>query len=107
MGTNQGDLPVHVISTKTLVDYYKEHAGARSSLEAWVYEAQNAHWKSPKDIKVKYPSASFLSDNRVVFNIQGNHFRLMVRVNYNSETLFVKFIGTHAEYDKKKMEDIR
>ena len=95
---------MHVIARKTLVEFWGGHADSKSDLEAWFYEACNAHWKSPQDIKNKYSTASFLKDNRVVFNIHGNKFRLVVRVNYKSETVFILFVGTHSEYDKYNME---
>lgn len=97
---------MHLISVRTLVNYAREHVQAKNDLDAWAAEVKHAHWKTPMDIKEKYSSASFLCDNRVVFNIHGNDFRLLVRVNYASETVFVLFVGTHAEYDKKEMEGV-
>jgi len=69
-------------------------------LEAWHYEAKRAQWTTPADIKAQYRSASILKDNRVVFNIAGNKYRLVVRINYDSKTVFVRFIGTHRDYDQ-------
>lgn len=97
---------MHVIKKKTLVEYYEKHAIVKNDLEAWYMEANNAHWKTPQNIKQRYSTASFLSGNRVVFNIHGNDYRLMVRINYESETVFILFIGTHAEYDKNNIEKI-
>lgn len=68
-------------------------------LKAWFAEAQVAAWRHPTDIKTKYGSASFVGDNRVVFNIAGNKYRLIVHVSYEKQTLMIKFVGTHAEYD--------
>ncbi len=68
-------------------------------LRAWYAEAKKAAWKIPADIKAKYRSASFVADNRVVFNIGGNKYRLVVHVNYEIGVVLVKFVGTHEEYD--------
>ena len=97
---------MHVIKRKTLIDYYEKHAIVKEDLEAWYDEAKKAHWKSPQDIKNQFSSASFLGDNRVVFNIHGNAYRLLTRINYDSETVFILFIGTHAEYSKYDIEAI-
>ncbi len=93
---------MHILSRRTLIEHY-ERPGRQDSkgpLEAWHYEADHSHWRSPADVKDRYPSASILIDNRVVFNIGGNKYRLVVRINYDSGAVFVRFIGTHSEYDK-------
>ncbi len=95
---------MHIIKKKTLEDYYHKHVAAEKDLDAWFYEVKHARWKTPADIKARYSSASFLSDNRVVFNIHGNDYRLLTRINYESETVFIKFVGTHSEYDRCDME---
>jgi mRNA interferase HigB len=69
-------------------------------LKAWYQEASKALWDGPRDIKADYPTASFLQDNRVIFNIKGNHYRLIVRINYSYKIVWIRFIGTHAQYDK-------
>lgn len=97
---------MHVISRKTLVAFWKIHADAEEALKAWYHEAKDAHWKTPNDIKGRYRSADFLPDNRVVFNIKGNHYRLVVRINYHSGTVFIRYLGTHAEYDRIDAERI-
>ena len=93
---------MHVIKRKTLIEYYQqpEHQDAKGALEAWYYEAKHAQWTSPADIKDLYRSASILKKNRVIFNIAGNKYRLIVKINYDSQTIFIRFIGTHREYDK-------
>ena len=75
-------------------------------MEAWYNDAVRAQWKSPTDIKQIYRNASFLSDNRVVFNVKGNDYRLVVKVHYNRQRIYVRFVGTHAEYDKIDAETI-
>jgi mRNA interferase HigB len=91
---------MRVISRKTLRDFWKKHADAEQPLKAWFHEAKAAHWKSYIDIKVRYRSADALPGNRVVFNIRGNTYRLIVRIHYNTAIVFIRFLGTHAEYDK-------
>lgn len=99
---------MHVIKRKTLVKFFQRIGcqDAKGSLEAWYYEAKQAQWESPADVKAQYGSAGILKDNRVVFNIAGNKYRLVVRINYDSKTVFVRFIGTHREYDKIDAEVI-
>ena len=99
---------MHVIKRKTLVKFFQRIGcqDAKGPLEAWYYEAKQAQWESPADVKAQYGSASILKDNRVVFNIAGNKYRLVVRINYDSKTVFVCFIGTHREYDKIDAEVI-
>ncbi len=79
---------------------------AKASLDSWHYEATHATWKSPSDIKAKYSHASILKNGRVVFNISGNKHRLVVSINYQAGIIFIKFIGTHKEYDKINAEDV-
>ncbi len=69
-------------------------------MKAWYKEAEEAHWKRPRDIKRDYPTASFLPDNRVVFNIKGNNYRLIIKINYDYCIVWIRFIGTHGQYDK-------
>ena len=99
---------MHIIKRKTLVEFYQQpgHEDAKKALEAWFYEADNAQWSSPAEIKARYRSASILKDNRLVFNIAGNKYRLIVRINYDSKTVFIRFIGTHRDYDKINAEVI-
>ena len=97
---------MHVISRKTLSDYWQKVPETEQPLKAWFNEAQKSIWTSPANIKEKYRSASFLKGNRVVFNICGNKHRLIVRVNYGSKMVFIRFVGTHSEYDKINAEAV-
>ena len=99
---------MHIIKQKILVEFFQQpgYQDAKGPLEAWYYEAKHAQWASPADVKVQYGSASILKGNRVVFNIAGNKYRLVVTINYDSKTVFVRFIGTHREYDKIDAEVI-
>jgi mRNA interferase HigB len=83
-----------------LKDFWETHADAEQPLRSWFHEAKNARWIHFQDIKARYASADPLSDNRVVFNIKGNTYRLVVKIHYNTGIVFIRFIGTHAEYDK-------
>lgn len=97
---------MNVISKKTLVLFYENHPQAKTPLEVWHSDVRKAQWDSPEQIKRDYSSASFLRDNRVVFNIKGNDYRLIVHIDYKRKIVRVKFIGTHSEYDKINAEEI-
>lgn len=91
---------MRVISRKTLKDFWERHADAEQPLKAWFHEAKAARWKSFTAIKARYRSADALPGNRVVFDIKGNAYRLIVHLHYNTGIAFIRFIGTHAEYGK-------
>jgi len=91
---------VRVISRKTLRVFWEQHKDAEQPLRAWFSEAKSAQWRSPNEIKERYPSASVIGGGRVVFNIKGNTFRLVVAIKYELGIVYIRFIGTHAEYDK-------
>lgn len=90
---------MRVISKATLVQFWTEHPAARQALQTWFEDASQSQWHSPQDIKRRYASASFVAHNRVVFNIKGNDYRLVVAVAYRFQALYVKFVGSHAQYD--------
>ena len=89
-----------IVDVEMIYDFAKNHADARRSLAKWIQETKEADWQSPDDIKAAYLSASILSDHRVVFNIKGNNYRLLVHVNYRRKLVSVLQLGTHAEYSK-------
>jgi mRNA interferase HigB len=91
---------VRVFSRPTLRDFWRKHPAAEGPLEAWFEEVEGALWKGPQDIRQKFGSADFLAGNRVVFDIGGNKYRLIVHVTYQFHAVYIRFIGTHAEYDK-------
>lgn len=91
---------MRVIAKKTLREFWMKHSDCEEQLKSWYREAIEANWNSPQDIKTDYPSASFLQDNKVVFNIKGNKYRLIVKINYHFGMIWIRFVGTHAEYDK-------
>lgn len=92
---------LRVIARSTLRDFWEAgHADAEQPLRAWFSEARTATWAGMADIKLRYPHASVVDAERVVFNIGGNKYRLVVKVWFAGQTIFIKFIGTHAEYDR-------
>jgi len=90
---------LRIISRKVLVQFWGRHHDAEQPLKAWFKEAEQASWSSPDELKRRYPSASILGKNRVVFNIKGNTYRLITMINFDYGQLFIRFVGTHAEYD--------
>ena len=91
---------MRIIAKKTLRDFWEIHPDSEQQLKSWYQETSKATWKGPNQIKMEYPSASILADNRVVFNIRGNHYRLIVKINYDYQMIWIRFVGTHGEYDK-------
>ena len=91
---------MRLVGKEILAEFAKRHADIRSPVSAWILEVEEATWSGPADIKARYPSASFLSDNRVIFNIKGNAYRVETKVSYEIQVVLVKRMGTHAEYSK-------
>lgn len=91
---------MRVIAKKILRTFWEKHPDSQLALTSWYQEASKSEWRSPTDIKREYPSASILADNRVVFNIRGNNYRLIVKINYDYQMVWARFIGTHSDYDK-------
>jgi len=91
---------MRIVAIATLRDFWKHHPDAEQPLKAWYDEARTAAWIGPQDIKRHYGSASFVGRNRVVFNIKGNDYRLIVAVAYRFHAVSIKFVGTHAAYDR-------
>lgn len=91
---------MRVISRKKLREFWKKHPDVRQSLQAWYADVKQADWETSTDIKNIYNNVSFVANNRVVFNIKGNKYRLVVAVQYKYRIVYIRFIGTHREYDK-------
>ena len=91
---------MNIISKRTIIKFYEKYPNSKTALEVWYSDAKKSIWTTPDDIKRVYSSASFLADNRVIFNIKGNDYRLIVHIDYLRKFVRVKFIGTHNEYDK-------
>ncbi len=88
---------MRVISRKKLREFSERFFDAKAQLDAWYHEAKGARWKTPADIKEKYGTSSILKNKRVVFNICGNKYRLIARINFNYGVIHICFIGTHKE----------
>ena len=91
---------VRVFNRSSVTAFAAAHADARQPLFAWFAEVEKASWSGPEDIKSRYPSASLLAGNRVIFNVKGNDYRVVVAIKYEFFAVYIRFIGTHAEYDK-------
>ena len=91
---------MRVIAKKILREFWEKYTDSEEPLKTWYKEASKANWASPNDIKAEYAKASILKSGRTVFNICGNKYRLIVEINYLRQWVFIRFIGTHKEYDK-------
>ena len=93
---------MHIVALRNLERFWQQPKGkaAEGALKSWIAEAKAAKWASPQDIKKQYANASVIGNNRMVFNIKGNDYRLIVAIAYKMQFVYVKFIGTHADYDK-------
>ena len=97
---------MRVIAKRTLRDFWDSHPDAEEPLLAWYREALQADWDTPAKVKQKYSRASIVGDSRVVFNIKGNTYRLVVKINYAYRIVYIRFVGTHAKYDEIDVEEI-
>jgi mRNA interferase HigB len=97
---------MRVIAKSTLKEFWLKHEDSEEQLKAWYNEAKKSNWSSPNALKLEYPSASILQGNRVVFNIKGNTYRMVVKINYKIGLVWIRFIGTHDDYDKINAETI-
>ncbi len=97
---------MRVIARRTLNDFAeslqgsKDYKAVKAGLDAWFHETQAATWNSPAEVKASYGNASIVTEDRVVFNIKGNDYRLVVAIDYQREIIFIKWLGTHKEYDR-------
>jgi mRNA interferase HigB len=98
----------NIVALRTLREHWEKpgREDSEEQLRAWYYEVKKAKWQTPNDVKEKYRSASIVGDNRIVFNICGNKYRLVVKVNYEAGWIFIRFVGTHKEYDKIDVREI-
>ncbi|AFL83345.1 hypothetical protein Belba_0690 [Belliella baltica DSM 15883] len=95
-----------IFSRGTLRDFWEKHANCEQQLKIWYRETEKSNWSSIQDLKIEYPSASILKNNRIVFNIKGNDYRLIAKFNFEYQLCWIRFIGTHAEYDKINANEI-
>ena len=100
--------PVRIIALRTIREFWNKpaHADSEKPLRHWYEIARGADWASPQDVKLQWGNASVIGDNRIVFNIAGNKYRLLVKFNYRSRKGFIRFVGTHAQYDSINAESI-
>lgn len=91
---------MRIRAERTLREYEERYPNAKPQLLAWREDTLLADWKSPNDIKVRYANASIIDSQRVVFNIAGNHYRLIVAIHYKSKIVYIRWFGTHTEYDR-------
>jgi len=91
---------MRIVAKKILREFWEKHSDAEHQLKTWHRETSRANWKNPSEIKAEYSMTSILKSGRVVFNICGNKYRLVVDINYERQWVFIRFVGTHSEYDK-------
>jgi len=91
---------LRVIAKKILRQFWEMHPDAEQQLKSWYQEASKGSWIDPNFVKDEFPNSRLIANNRVIFNVKGNRYRLIVRVNYKYKMVYIRFIGTHAEYDK-------
>jgi mRNA interferase HigB len=97
---------MRIISRKILREFWEKHPDSRQALQSWYADVEQARWKSPTDVKKTYASVSFLLNNRLVFNIKDNRYRLVIVAQYHYGFVCIRFVGTHAEYDRIDAETI-
>jgi mRNA interferase HigB len=97
---------MRIISRRLLREFWENHPDACIPLQTWYHDVERSLWKKPSDIKLLHRNASFVADNRVVFNIKGNKYRLVVVVVYKAGIVYIRFVGTHEEYDHIDVESI-
>lgn len=97
---------MRLISRRKLIEFWTRYTDSEEQLKAWASEVEHADWKTPSDVKARYGTADILKGDRVVFNIKGNRYRLIVKIQYNIQIVFIRFIGTHKEYDKINAEEV-
>ena len=97
---------MRVIAKGTLREFWLRYPDAEESLLAWYREAERANWDQPSAVKAQFRNCSILKSGRVVFNIKGNHYRLAVQINYPYRVVYIRFVGTHAEYDKIDADEV-
>jgi len=99
---------MRIFSRKTLKEFWElpNYANSEQALKAWYDEAKKATWKTPNEIKAQYTNASILKNGRVVFNIHGNTYRLVIKINYDFGVIYIRFVGTHEAYDKIDVNEV-
>ncbi len=91
---------MRVVSKRTLREFWGKHNDCEEQLKYWFRETEKANWKNVNELKKDFPSASILKNNKICFNIKGNSYRLIIKLNFEYQICYIRFIGTHADYDK-------
>ena len=97
---------MRILTYKTLREFWQRHPDAERPLRDWHREAKRADWDSPAAVRASYPSASIVAGNRAVFDIKGNTYRLVVQIDYPYRKVYIRFIGSHAEYDRINVAEV-
>jgi mRNA interferase HigB len=97
---------MRIIAKRALREFWERHRDAEEPLLAWYREVEQEDWDTPAKVKEKYRSASIVANNRVVLNIKGNSYRLVVRINHRARIVLIRFVGTHVEYDRINVEEV-
>lgn len=97
---------MRIVSRKKLIEYYLKHASSKTALEDWYQQVKKADWINLNQLKMDFTSADYVGSNRVVFNIKGNDYRLIAIIIYVSQKVYVRWIGTHAEYNKINVKEV-
>ena len=91
---------MHVISRLKLIQFWKKHPDAETPLRIWFKKIEQVKWKNFNKLKADFPTADYVGNNRIVFDVKGNKYHIIVLVFYSGQKMFIRFVGTHAEYDK-------
>ena len=97
---------MRIISKKTLREFWEKHQDSQNQITAWYHYAKRANWRKSSDIKEQFRNVSIISSNRIVFNICGNKYRLVIKINFEAQLIFIRFIGTHKQYDEIEVKEI-
>ena len=97
---------MRIISLRALREFWEVHRDAEDALRGWYDDVRKEHWTTPADMKAHHPTASIVGNGRVVFNIRGNAYRLIVKVDYQVFCVYVRFVGTHREYDRVNAREV-
>ncbi|MEW6262758.1 MAG: type II toxin-antitoxin system HigB family toxin [Thermodesulfobacteriota bacterium] len=98
---------MRIIKRSTLKDFSESYPDAEGASKTWFHEVKRANWTKPQDVKEKYRTASIIGNNRVVFNIGGNKYRLIAEINYPKQIVMIRFLGTHEQYDKVNAKEVK
>lgn len=97
---------MRIVGRKKITDFVRRDRNAQKALQAWISETEQADWNSPSKVTEEHSRCSILGDNRVVFRVRGNRYRIVVKINYQDQMVFIRFVGNHDEYDRIDAEEI-